>query len=246
MKKITIPSLNNILVVLIFLFIISCNNRKNIPFPENPSGYSVPVAKPFEFPEAKPLRWKEIPKDSIPKGITIPLDISKLPSRPFSINDFKPLKSPIASTPLHWDKLNELKINLDTIKGMPVSVEKFRLPKPVITRLNPPTKWERTTSGILRLAQAEGLIGNLIYAMVADSLGSIWISTERGLSKYNGDIFESYNFLKKDLNGNLELILDLDMDKNGNILMVANISGIYRLNTSTEIVENYEVEVFNL
>lgn len=241
MKKITIPNLNNIFVVLIFLFIISCHNRNNIPFPENPSGYRVPVAKPFEFPEAKPFQWKVIPTDSIPKGIMIPLDISKLPSKSFSINDFKPLKSPISSTPLHWDKLNELKINLDTIKGKPVSVEKFRLPKAVITRLNPPTKWEGTTSGILRLAQAEGLIGNQIYAMVADSVGSIWISTERGLSKYNGDVFESYNFLKKDLTGNLELILDLDLDKNGNLWLVANNSGLYKLDTSTEIVENYEV-----
>jgi len=241
MKKLTIPNFNSIFVVVFFLFIVSCNNRKNIPFPENPSGYRVPVAIPFEFPEAKPFQWKVIPTDSIPKGITIPLDISKLPSRPFSINDFKPLKSPITSSHLNWDKLDELKINLDTIKGKPVSVEKFRLPKPVITRLNPPTKWEGTTSGILRLAQAEGLIGNQIYAMIADSLGSIWISTERGLSKYNGDVFESYNFLKKDINGNLELILDLDLDKNGDILMVANFSGIYKLNTSTGIVENYKV-----
>ena len=241
MKKLTVLYRKNIFVVVIFLFIISCNNRKNIPFPENPSGYMVPVAVPLEFPEAKPFQWKVIPTDSIPKGITIPLDISKLPSRPFSINDFKPLKSPITATPLNWDKLDELKINLDTIKGTPVSVKKFRLPNPVITRLNAPTKWEGTTSGILSLAQAEGLIGNQIYAMVADSLGSIWISTERGLSKYNGDVFESYNFLKKDLIGNVELILDLDLDKNGNIWLVANFSGIYKLNTSTEIVENYEV-----
>ncbi len=132
----------SILVIFISLFIVSCTNRKNTPFPENPSGYRVPVAKPFEFPEAKPIQWKEIPEDSIPTGITMPLDISKLPSRPFSINDFKPLKSPVASTPLNWKKLDELKINLDSLKAINVSVKKFRLPKPAITRLNPPTKCE--------------------------------------------------------------------------------------------------------
>ncbi len=241
MKKSTIRGLINMMVYIAICFIISCNNKKNIPFPENPSGYKMPGAKPFEFPEAKPFQWKDIPTDSIPKGITIPLDISKLPSKPFSIHDFKPLKSPITETPLNWDHINELNINLDTIKGKPVWVKKFRLPNPGITRLNPPTKLEGTTSGILRLAQAEGLIGNQIYAMVADSLGSIWISTERGLSKYNGDVFESYNFLKKDISGNPELILDLDLDRSGNIWMVANFSGIYKLNASTEIVENYQI-----
>ena len=169
MKNLTIHGNINIVVVIMFFFLVSCNNKKNVPFPKNPSGYMVPEAKPFVFPEAKPLLWKEIPKDSIPKGITIPFDFDKLPSKSFSINDFKPLKSPISSTPLNWDQLGELKINLDTIKGKPVSVEKFRLPKAVIIRLNPPTKLEGTTSGILRLAQAEGLIGNQIYAMVHQS-----------------------------------------------------------------------------
>ena len=241
MKRLISDFKNCNLIILSFLFMVSCDHKKSVPFPENPSGFKIPLAVPFEFPEAKPFQWKEIPSDSIPKGVTTSFNIDKLPSKPFSIHDFKPLKSPMSSTPLNWNKLEKIKINLDTIKAKPVKVTKFRLPEPLITRLNPPTKWEGTTSGILRLAQAEGLIGNQIYAMVADSLGSIWISTERGLSKYNGDVFESYNFLIKDTQGILELILDLDLDKNGNILMVANISGIYKLNIATEIVEHYEV-----
>jgi signal transduction histidine kinase/ligand-binding sensor domain-containing protein len=228
------------LVVLAFLLMVSCDHKKTVPFPENPSGFKVPVAVPFKFPEANPFQWKEIPADSIPKGVTSYFDINKLPSKPFSIHDFKPLKSPLSSTPLNWNKIEKLKINLDTIKAKPVRLTKFRLPEPLITRLNPPTKWEGTTSGLLRLAQSEGLIGNQIYALVADSLGSIWISTERGLCKYNGDVFQSYNFLKKDLTGNLELIADFDLDKSGNIWMVANISGIYKLNTSSGIVEHYK------
>jgi signal transduction histidine kinase/ligand-binding sensor domain-containing protein len=226
--------------LLSILFLVSCEHKKSVPFPENPSGFKVPVAVPFKLPEAKPFQWREIPGDSIPKGFTSSFDIGKLPSVPFSINDFKSLKSPMSSIPLIFDKLPELKINLDTIKAKPVRVTKFRLPEPLITRLNPPTKWEGTTSGLLRLAQSEGLIGNQIYALVADSLGSIWISTERGLCKYNGDVFQSYNFLKRDLTGNLEIIADFDLDKSGNIWMVADISGIYKLNTSSGIVEHYK------
>ena len=240
MEKLIIGCKYHSLVVLTFIVLASCDQKKTIPFPENPSGFKVPVAVPFKLPEAKPFHWREIPSDSIPKGVTTLFDIGELPSKPFSIHDFKSLKSPMSSISLNFDQLPELKINLDTIKAKPVRVTKFRLPEPLITRLNPPTKWEGTTSGILRLAQSEGLIGNQIFALVADSLGSIWISTERGLCKYNGDVFQSYNFLKKGITGNLELIEDFDLDKNGNIWMVANISGIYKLNTSSDIVEHYE------
>ncbi len=227
-------------IVTIF-FISSCDRKKTIPFPENPSGFKVPVAKPFEFPEARPLQWKEIPKDSIPKGVTIPFNITKLPSQRFSINDFKPLKSPIETTPLDWNKLDEIKINLDTCKGKPIKVRRFILPKPLITRHNPATKLEGTTSGILSLGQAEGLVGNQICTQIADTLGSIWFSTERGLSKYDGDIFKTYNFLSKGPEGNLELILDLSFDVDGNLWVVANLSGLYKINLNNEIVEHYEL-----
>jgi len=237
-------SVSHFILTFVFttsLFLTSCINKKTIPFPENPSGYKVPVAVPFEFPAAKPFQWKEIPADSIPKGITIPFDFKKLPSQPFSINEFKPLKAPIATTSFNWDELNEIKINLDTIKGDSVKVKRFMLPEPVITRHNPATKLDGTTSGILRIGQAEGLIGNQIYAMEADSMGTVWITTERGLTKYNGDIFETYNFFPKGTDGNPEPLPDLQIDKSGNIWALANISGVYKLNVKSRIVEHYDI-----
>jgi signal transduction histidine kinase/ligand-binding sensor domain-containing protein len=241
MKKLSWVGNSFTFVSLVAILITSCNTKRSVPFPDNPSGFQTPVSKPFIFPESKPLVWKEIPADSIPKGLVMPLDVKKLPSKPFSINDFKPLKSPVATTPLNWNTLDEIKINLDTIKGKSVSIKKFRLPKPVVTRFNLPTKWEGTTSGILNLGQAEGLLGSSVYAMVADSLGVLWISTDRGLTKYCGDTFETYDFFAKTTRGSGEIIVDINIDKDGNLLVTGFDSGIYKVNLTSEIVTHYKI-----
>lgn len=227
----------------LILIISSCRQNTEVPFPENASGYRIPVTQPFTFPEAKPIIWKEIPTDSIPKGKTIPFDFDKLPFRPFSVNEFKPLKAPVSETPLNWDAVQEVKINLDTVTGKKVKVTRFLLPKPSIIRLIPPSKLEGTTSGMLKLGQAEGLVGNHIWAMETDRTGAVWISTERGLSKYTGDTFENYSFMEKDPTGALEALWDLELDKNGNLLISTAISGFYRLNIQSGIIEKFETGV---
>lgn len=232
-----------ILLGFLILIISSCRQNTEVPFPENASGFLVPVTQPFQLPESKSITWKVIPSDSIPKGKTIPFDIDKLPFQTFSVNEFKPLKNSISETPLKWDGVQEVKINLDTITGKKVKVTRFLLPKPSITRLIPPSKLEGTTSGILKLGQAEGLIGNRIWSMVTDRTGAIWISTERGLSKYTGDTFESYTFMEKDPTGAIEGLWDLEIDQNGNLLISAAISGFYRLNIQSGIIEKFETGI---
>jgi signal transduction histidine kinase/ligand-binding sensor domain-containing protein len=232
-----------LLLVFLILIIASCRQNTEVPFPENASEYRIPVTQPFKFPEAKPIKWKEIPTDSFPKGKEIPFDVDKLPFQPFSVNEFKPLKAPISETPLNWDGVQEIKINLDTVTGKKVKVTRFLLPKPSITRLIPPSKLEGTTSGILKLGQAEGLVGNRIWSIETDRTGAVWISTERGLSKYTGDTFENYTFMEKDPTGALEALWDLELDQNGNLLISTAISGLYRLNIQSGILEKFETGV---
>lgn len=232
-----------ILLVLLILIIASCRQNTEVPFPENASGFLVPVTQPFQLPESKPITWKVIPSDSIPKGKTIPFDVDKLPFQTFSVNEFKPLKAPISETPLGWDDLEEIPLNLDTITGKKVKVRSFLFPEPTTTRLIPPSKLESTTSGILKLGQSEGLIGNHIWALETDRTGAVWISTERGLTKYTGDTFENYTFMGKNLTGAFENLWDLELDKKGNLLISAQTSGLFRLNIESGIIEHFETEI---
>lgn len=229
------------LPLVLLITLASCNEVKEVSFPENASGFKVPVAKAFTMPEAKPIEWKTIDPFLIPKGVTIPLDFKKLPYKDFSINEFKPIEEPLDTRPLNWQGLEEREINLDEINGVPY-IKKFTLlPEPTITKVVTPAKWEGSTSGIVRMGQSEGLIGNYVYAIVSDNNGGIWISTERGLTKYDGDEFKSYDITKRGRDGNIEFIIDLEISYDGKLLISGYESGLYKLDITTGILEHNEI-----
>lgn len=231
-----------ILLVLFILIIASCRQHSEVPFPENASGYEIPKAVSFQMPEGKPIIWKTYPEDSIPKAVKIAFDVENLPSKPFSINEFKPLKNPIPSTSFDWDKLESIPFQLDSINGFPLKVRKSILPNPIATLASMPSVWTGGTSAIVRLGQSEGLLGNKIYSIIQDDFGSTWIGSERGLSKYNGSEFLTYNFFGKNESGSTEVIADMVIDKEGRLIVSGLITGIYRLDITLGIVEHFAYE----
>jgi signal transduction histidine kinase/ligand-binding sensor domain-containing protein len=218
---------------------ISCTNKAEIPFPENGSGYEIPKAVPFQMPEGKPIQWKTYPEDSIPKAVKIAFDVETLPSKPFTVNEFKPLKNPITSKSFDWDKLESIPFKADSIDKFPIKVRKFILPNPIVTPATLPSVWTGGTSAIVRLGQSEGLLGNKVYSMVQDGFGNTWIGTERGLHKYNGSEFLTYNFFGKNENGSIEIISDLILDKEGRLVISGLVTGVYRLDITLGILEHF-------
>ncbi|RIW18184.1 hypothetical protein D0X99_00335 [Algoriphagus lacus] len=227
-------------LLLFFAIVVSCNQESSVPFPENPSGYEVPKPIPIELPDPEPIRWKTYPSDSIPTGIKINFKIESLPYKSFTANEFKPLKAPIKTTPFEWDKLETIPIHLDTIKGKPISVKKFLLPAPIVTAASVPSVWQGGTAAIVRLGQTEGLLGNKVFAMVTDPFGSIWISTDRGLTKYDGSEFLTYNFFGRAENGSVEVISELLFDQEGRLIISGFVTGVYRVDITLGLVEHFQ------
>jgi signal transduction histidine kinase/ligand-binding sensor domain-containing protein len=239
--KTTIDS-KTILLLSLSVVMFSCQKETNIPFPENASGFEIPKTIPFQMPEGKPINWKVYPEDSIPKGVKIGFDIDKLPSKPFSVNEFKPLKSPITSTSIDWDKLESIPFQLDSINNFPLKVKKFILPEPIVTLASTPSVWTGGTSAIVKLGQSEGLLGNKVLSIIQDDFGSVWIGTERGLHKYDGNKFLNYNFFGKAPNGNTEIIADMVLDNQGRLVISGLESGVYRLDITLGIVDHFVFE----
>jgi len=228
--------------IILFLIVLgtSCQKNYEVAFPENASGYQLPEVKPFKIPTGKPLEWDTIPSDEMPKAVKYPIDFAKLPSKPFSIQDFKPLKSPVKAIPIAWED-DEIQVNLDTIPGVGVPVKKQLLPEPQITKLAFLSKSDLSNSGILRIGQTEGLIGNKVFAMVTDLNGMVWISTERGLSKFTGDQFENYSILPRNPDGLIDNIVDLEIGNDGSLLILSLLSGVYVLDINHSVLTNYQV-----
>lgn len=227
---------------LIFLGFTSCRQESSVPFPENPSGFEIPKTVPFELPEPQPVNWKVFPQDSVPKGVIVNFNVESLPYKPFSANEFRPLKAPADTYSFEWDKLETISVDLDTPERKPIPVKKFLLPVPVISAASVPSVWQGGTSAIVRLGQTEGLLGNKVYAMVTDPYGSMWISTDRGLTKYDGSEFLTYNFFGRAENGAVEIISKLIFDQQGRLIISGLVTGVYRLDITLGFVEHFQTE----
>lgn len=239
MKKSYQHRLNHFTLLCMIVLVAACQQGHEVPFPENPSGYQIPEVKPFKIPSGKPLTWNAVSPEKMPKAAKFPIDFSKTPSKPFDIFDFKPLKSAGRTVPIVWD--DEIKLDLDTVSGVAVPVKKQLLPEPQISKLAFLSKSDLSNSGILRIGQTEGLIGNRVFAMVTDPHGMVWISTERGLSKFTGDQFENYNILPRNPDGLIDNIVDLEIGSDGSLLILSQLSGIYVLDISHGVITNYQI-----
>ncbi|WP_198672944.1 ATP-binding protein [Algoriphagus litoralis] len=242
MKPLKSPVFTVYSLLCTFLGICSCTQESSVPFPENPSGFEAPVTVPFELPDTEPVNWKVFSSDSVPKGNTIQLDVESLPYTPFSANEFKPLKAPLKITSFDWEKLESIQFNLDTIQSKPIPVKKFLLPAPLVTAASVPSVWQGSTSAMVRLGQPEGLLGNKVFAMVTDPQGSIWITTERGLTKYDGSEFHTYNFFGRSETGAIEILPKMLFDSQGRLIISGLVSGVYRLDITLGLVEHFQLD----
>ncbi|WP_320055335.1 ATP-binding protein [Algoriphagus halophytocola] len=236
-----LPQLINFMPILLLVWVSSCQQSANVPFPENPSAYQQPVVHPFELPEPDSLGWKEITADLLPSHVAVPLDFDKIPSQPFSIHDFKPLNSPLSKIPFDWNELQDISYHLDSAASEQISVRLQLLEEPVISKLGALGKSELSTAGILRIAQTEGLLGNRIYSMVQDQNDMIWIATDRGLARFTGDQFENYNVLPRNPDGLIDFIGDMEITPEGHILLLSNLSGLYELDAKKGVIQNYQI-----
>jgi len=225
--------------IILISAIFSCNQKTEIPFPDNPNGWQTPKAVPFSFPEETPIRWDTLNANYLPKKTTLPFVIEQMPSKPFAVNDFAPISQPIAEIPFVFEKLKSIAVNLDSVKADTFAVRKFLVPPPQINLATIPSVWRGGTSGLVKLGQAEGLVGNRILAMFSDSLGVTWITTEQGLNKYDGRTFAFFNFFQKDQTGATETLSDIVQDTEGNLLISSESSGIYRFNPVLGMAEHF-------
>jgi two-component sensor histidine kinase/ligand-binding sensor domain-containing protein len=84
-----------------------------------------------------------------------------------------------------------------------------------------------------------GLPSNTIYDIIQDNVGYIWIASEAGLIRYDGNRFKTYNGKTSNLIG--EGVLTIYEDGK-NELWIGNEKGISKFNKSTELFENFSID----
>ena len=93
----------------------------------------------------------------------------------------------------------------------------------------------------------DGLPHVWVRSAVQDSCGFMWFATLKGLTRFDGYTFKTYDYLPKDSLGiDSDRILDLSLDDEGNIWIIRYLWPLERFNPNTEMIKRYTSRDYDL
>ncbi|MBJ2175563.1 GHKL domain-containing protein [Aureibaculum sp. A20] len=218
------------LTCLVFgLFLISCQKNSKSETETKVGNYKVPETIPLKFTDPEPFEWETLTNDALTTPVSYSLNIDALPSKPFELNQFKPLKTPMKEYDLDWDNVPSEKLKLDSV---PFTVTKSTIKKPIITKMKAPVIMEGTKNNLLQLSVNEGLITNEITSIIETEDGEIWmgstssLSTASTLTRYDGENAFTYNYPR---------VVDMTFDQLGRLWLVTVYNDIHVLDFEKDI-----------
>ncbi|MFN8456714.1 MAG: two-component regulator propeller domain-containing protein [Anaerolineae bacterium] len=100
-------------------------------------------------------------------------------------------------------------------------------------------RFDRETGRFTRFGQAEGLASNVIYGVLADTDGNLWLNTSKGLSKFNPSTGNSVNYDATDGLGSIVFNEGAYYKSQSGELFFGGINGLLHFNP-LEIVDNVQ------
>jgi signal transduction histidine kinase/streptogramin lyase len=191
------PTAKNIQWGMVFfiacIFISGCKNFNSaIPFPADETEYSKTVSRPFKFSEAKKIEWAITDPDSIKSFPEKKFDFNQLPAKPFDIGEPKPLLKPLSEQKFDIDALPDTVFNYDKLPTQKLKFITKVLGAPKMIKAGLFAVKPGTSRGILEAGINIGLPG-LGKCFVLDKYGMMWIGTDKGLCRYDGENMEVYS-----------------------------------------------------
>lgn len=178
--------------ILFGLLVVSCKQESKSEIETTVGDYKVPETIPLVFTEPEDFEWETITSDTLTTPVTYSLDVDALPSKPFELNTFKPLKAPMTEYDLDWDDYPTEALKYDSV---PFTITKTPINKPTITKMKPPGIMAGTNENLLQLSTNEGLDNNDITSFVEMEDGAIWIGTSTSsVMRYDGENTFTYDY----------------------------------------------------
>ena len=183
---------SGLIIACCFVTVLSCHNRPDdIPFPASDSGYAQPVAKSLRFGAPKKFNWVTVRSGGIKPAVS-KLDIDALPASPFDTDDFRPFRRPPEVVHFNWDSLPGRPFSLDTVPSKAIGFKTYPLPHPTLIKAAAPVEKSGTTLSIRDIGPAQGIQGKITWGLFRDKAGSLWVGTEMGLFRFDGEYTQAY------------------------------------------------------
>ncbi len=171
-------------LLLCLLSITACKNRNSeVPFPTEETGVTQPIAQPVKIGTPKNILWNSPPKKI--KPLTRKFEWDKIPWTVYDSSDFISFSKPPEKIHFNLDSLSERAFLLDRLPSRPVRFETFLLERPQMINVEQP-QLVGSSSGMI-YTFGEPLAGTHISFLFKDKVGFLWIATDHGLYKYDGE-----------------------------------------------------------
>ncbi len=223
------------IIVLFFavFFTASCNsNVADIPFPLKNGTYPQPVSKPLQLGAPKKLNLAQAGRGLL-KTQTQPLNIASLPFTYYDSAGFKPLNVAINATRFSYDKLPSASFRLQNVPSQSLHFKTEILALPITTKIALLVAKTNTTVSAFDMAELLGLKGKMVFSIFNDADGLIWLGTNDGLYRYDGEYLCWYKSITKD-------VVEITQDKAGRIWFMQE-GGIGVLNVHASTLQYSEV-----
>ena len=219
-------------------FFPAIEQRKPQPFPKDKTEFLKPEVAPLQFSEPKKIEWKINDSTNFQSPTSKKVDIENLPSKPFYPDGFFPLKAPIDEMRLEFNKDQDTLIDFEKLSSRPINFRTSILEVPLKVRARLPKIKNNATVGIFEFGEDQGLPGYLVSAMMEDSDGMMWIATDKGLCRFDGEYLEIYDFIDPIFTGAQASVNNIIEDKEGRIWVYTAEKGIYVLDLKARLVSN--------
>ena len=180
--------------VLTLLSITSCkNSNRNIPFPVGETEFPQPLSQPLQFSNPIKINWVASNPDINNSAAVSKFDLNRLPSTKIDIDVFKPLPAPLTQTNLDWNHLPDSSFSLNNLPTEKLRFKTSILAPPKHVRTSTLNLKEGATTNLQVFGEEQGLPGLHILSMLLDSKGIMWIGTEYGLCRFDGEYCDTYS-----------------------------------------------------
>jgi len=182
----------NLVIFLLGTSFIACNTKpEDLPFPIKELGLSHPKTS-FALSEPKKLKWANVNPDSIRPIIEKRFEFDKLPSKQVDFGEFRPLLTPMNETKLDFNALPDTVCDIRSLAKEKVFFKASVPIEPRRIKAGRARLLDAASTGVLVFGQDEGLPSGRTTCLLQDSHGIMWIGTDFGLCRFDGEYLEIF------------------------------------------------------
>jgi hypothetical protein len=179
---------------MLLLAVVACNtSSRNIPFPQLESEFTAPTTEKITFSEPQKFEWKTINTDSFQPARTEKFDLDKIPSKPIDLGNATPLLKPMKDTVFDLKNFKDTSYNLETAPSQKLKFKMAILGQPKRTKSGIPRLKDVASESLLKFGMDQGLSGTIYSHFNQDKNGILWIGSDDGLNRFDGEYCETYS-----------------------------------------------------